>query len=171
MIENIHILLGFSSLISGLIVILSPKGTRRHKLIGRGYVVSMLGLNLTAFGIYRLYDGWGFFHWMAVASLIPLIAGFFAIRYRKIEAHYYFMSWSYIGLLCATISEVFVHIPPAVVLLNHVPHIDSMSMLVLIASGFYFCRNTVNLPTLWVQQLVRRSYDTRSQRRRRSSHC
>ncbi|KMT64824.1 DUF2306 domain-containing protein [Catenovulum maritimum] len=138
MVELIHITLGFSSLISGLFVLLIQKGNHKHKLIGRAYFLSMLGLNLTSFGIYKLFDGWGFFHWMAIASLIPLIAGYIAIRYKKINAHYYFMCWSYIGLLCATISEIFVHVPMAKSLLNTVAHIDTIFMVCLIGFGFYF---------------------------------
>ena len=75
---------------------------------------------------------------MAIASLIPLLAGYVAIRYRKIEAHYFFMCWSYIGLLCATISEIFVHVPIAVQLLNAVPRVDTVFIIVLIVLGFYF---------------------------------
>jgi len=137
MIELIHIILGFSSLISGFTVLLIKKGSRNHRLIGRAYVLSMLGLNLTAFGIYKLFGGWGFFHWMAIASLIPLLAGYISIRYKKIEAHYFFMCWSYIGLLCATISEIFVHLPIAVQLLNVVPRVDTVFIIFLIAAGFY----------------------------------
>lgn len=137
MIELIHVILGFLSLMSGLAVLLIKKGNLKHRLVGRVYVVSMLGLNLTAFGIYKLFGGWGVFHWMAIASLIPLLAGYFAIRYKKIEAHYFFMSWSFIGLLCATISEIFVHIPMAVQLLTTVPYIDAAFMVLLISSGFY----------------------------------
>ena len=136
MIELVHVVLGFLSLISGFIVLLLKKGSPKHRLMGRVYVGSMLGLNLTAFGIYKLFSGWGFFHWMAVASLVPLLAGYFAIRYRKIEAHYFFMNWSYIGLLCASISEIFVHVPMAVQLSNSVSHIDTYLMLLLIGSGF-----------------------------------
>ena len=138
MIELIHVILGFSSLISGFTVLLIKEGSRNHRLVGRAYALSMLGLNLTAFGIYKLFDGWGFFHWMAIASLIPLLAGYVAIRYRKIEAHYFFMCWSYIGLLCATISEIFVHVPIAVQLLNAVPRVDTVFIIVLIVLGFYF---------------------------------
>lgn len=138
MIEFLHIFLGFASLVSGLVVVLTKKGSGKHRLIGRFYALSMLGLNLTAFGIYKLYDGWGFFHWMAVVSLIPLLSGYFAILYKNIVAHYYFMCWSYIGLLCATISEIFVHVPVATLLLSKVSHADTFLMLCLIGSGFYF---------------------------------
>lgn len=136
MIEFIHVVLGFASLISGLAIVLLKKGNAKHRLIGRVYVLSMLGLNLTSFGIYKLYGGWGFFHWMAIASLIPLIAGYFSIRNKNIEAHYFFMCWSLIGLLCATISEIFVHVPMAVELLNSVPHIDNVLMFIIIGFGF-----------------------------------
>lgn len=138
MIEFTHTFLGFASLISGLAILLIKKGSRKHRLIGRLYVLFMLGLNLTAFGIYKLYDGWGIFHWMAVVSLIPLLAGYFAILYKNMISHYYFMCWSYIGLLCATISEIFVHVPVATLLLSEVSHIDTILMLCLIGAGFYF---------------------------------
>jgi uncharacterized membrane protein len=138
MIELLHVFFGFASLISGLSIVLIKKGNRKHRLIGRAYVLFMLGLNLTSFGIYKLYDGWGFFHWMAVVSLIPLLAGYLAILYKNIIAHYYFMCWSYIGLLCATISEIFFHVPLATVLLGKVPHVDTVLILCLIGAGFYF---------------------------------
>jgi hypothetical protein len=98
----------------------------------------MLGLNLTSFGIYKLFDGWGFFHWMAVASLIPLFAGYITIRLKNVNAHYYFMCWSFIGLLCATISEIFVHVLLAKELLNRFAHVDTALMVCLIGLGFYF---------------------------------
>lgn len=138
MVEFFHITLGFLSLISGFFVVLTQKGNLNHKLIGRVYFLSMLGLNLTSFGIYKLFDGWGFFHWMAIASLLPLVAGYIAIRYKNINAHYYFMCWSFIGLLCATISEIFVHVPLATALLNKVSHADTMLMVCLIGFGFYY---------------------------------
>lgn len=138
MIEYFHIFCGFAALASGLVVLLKRKGDAKHRLIGRFYFVFMLSLNLSAFSIYNLYGGWGVFHWMAVASLIPLIAGFVAIRYKNLNAHYYFMSWSYIGLLCATVSEIFVHVPIAVLLQSKVAHLDTAIMLCLIGAGFYF---------------------------------
>ncbi len=138
MIEFTHIFLGFTSLITGIVIVFSKKGSAKHQRIGRVYVASMFGLNMTSFGIYKLYDGWGFFHWMAIASLIPLIAGMIAIYMKNIVGHYYFMCWSYIGLWCATISEIFVHVPLAVSLLQSVSHIDTFMMVCLTCAGFYY---------------------------------
>lgn len=147
MIELIHISLGFSSLVLGSAVLVMPKGTKAHRLLGRFYFISMLGLNLSSFGIYSLFNAWGFFHWMAVASLIPLVAGFIAIKMRRLRAHFYFMCWSYIGLLCATISEIFVHVPIAVSTQELVPHIDSLLMLMLVAFGFYYLPKVYQNPS------------------------
>ncbi|QFU76464.1 DUF2306 domain-containing protein [Halioglobus maricola] len=137
MLAILHTALGFASLIFGLLVLCWRKGDRRHRLVGRAYFFSMLGLNLSSFGMYRLFDGWGFFHWMSLASLTTLLAGYVAIRYRKLVPHYYFMVWSYIGLLCATISEIFAQIEVATAMLAVVPSLDTYLMLVLIGAGLF----------------------------------
>ena len=116
MIETTHTILGFLSLFTGLYILLNRKGTKTHKLIGRIYVGSMFALNTTAFGIYELFGGFGIFHWAAIVSLFSIVGGMVVIMYRKnlkdwITTHYYFMVWSYIGLLAATSNEAFVHIP------------------------------------------------------------
>ncbi|MCM2679635.1 DUF2306 domain-containing protein [Echinimonas agarilytica] len=137
MIEVLHVFFGFASLVSGFIVLLKRKGNSSHRLLGRVYFICMLALNVTSFGIYKLFGGWGVFHWMAIASLAPLVAGYVAIRYKNLNAHYFFICWSYIGLLCATISEIFVHVPLAVFLQSKVPHLDTALMLSLIGAGLY----------------------------------
>ena len=76
----------------------------------------MIGLNLTAFGIYRLFGEFGVFHWFAVGSLATISGGLIPALLRRrikhwIHFHYHFMAWSYVGLLAATSNEAFVHIP------------------------------------------------------------
>lgn len=116
MLGFIHTLLGFLALFSGWVVFLQPKGTRWHVRVGRVYVYSMLGLNLTAFGIYELFGRFGIFHWFALVSLVTLIGGMLPMYLKRhvqhwIYYHYHFMAWSYLGLLAATSNEAFVHIP------------------------------------------------------------
>ncbi|MBI1249119.1 DUF2306 domain-containing protein [bacterium] len=116
MLGVIHTILGFVSLIAGLIVLVRPKGTQTHRILGRVYVFAMLGLNLTSFGIYRLFGGFGVFHWLAVGSLAMLAGAVATVLWRKkikswIYYHYYFMVWSYVGLLAGTSNEAFVHVP------------------------------------------------------------
>lgn len=64
-------------------MVVTRKGTRRHHQIGLVYAVSMLGLNATAFLIYRLFGGFGAFHVAALLSLLTIFAGLLpAVRRR-----------------------------------------------------------------------------------------
>ena len=111
-----HLVASVSALIFGLWVLLIRKGTYLHKWLGYAYFFNMLGLNLSAFFIYRLTGHFGPFHGAAIASLITLIAGFIPayVRYPRkgwLELHYEFMNWSYAGLVAAGVSEALTRIP------------------------------------------------------------
>ncbi len=45
------------ALLTGAMVLLRPKGTAAHRRLGWAYAGSMLGLNVTALLIYRLFGG------------------------------------------------------------------------------------------------------------------
>ena len=75
-VSGLHIGTAISALIIGFCVMLTRKGTRLHKQLGYAYFFNMLGLNLSAFFIYRLTGHFGPFHGAALASFITLIAGF-----------------------------------------------------------------------------------------------
>jgi hypothetical protein len=71
----------------------------------------MVALNGTALLIYDLFGRFGPFHWLALASLATLLAGLVpAMRKRPRRSwlfyHAEYMSWSYVGLLAAAVSEV-----------------------------------------------------------------
>jgi uncharacterized membrane protein len=125
-------LLGFThtatamlALAAGAAVLLTRKGTTRHRQVGWLYVASMLALNATALGIYRLFGAFGPFHAFAIASLFTVIAGVAAAvrarghrraratqaRARALEQHYAWMTWSYVGLVAAAMSEVATRAP------------------------------------------------------------
>lgn len=55
---------------------LNRRGTRFYRYAGRVYVVSMLVLNVTAFGIYQLFGGFGVFRAFALLSLIARVGGY-----------------------------------------------------------------------------------------------
>lgn len=114
----IHTGFATCALVTGTIVVFRPKGTRNHRLLGRLYVGSMVGLLGTAFLIYRLFGGFGVFHWLAVLGALTLIGGFVAARLRGsisgwLEPHYYLMGYSYVGLVAATGAEIAVRVPGA----------------------------------------------------------
>ena len=115
MIVALHTACGFLALLLGLVVLWNPKGTLLHRRLGILYCLAMLVLNLTAFGIYRVFGRFGIFHVMAIVSLLTVLAGLIPVLFRRrirqwLAWHYQFMAWSYAGLLAATANEAFVHI-------------------------------------------------------------
>ena len=112
----VHALLGVAALILGLAVLLRRKGTRVHRQIGQGYVLSMLLLNATALMIYDIHGRFGPFHVASALSLATVGAGFVPVYLRRprrawMLRHATFMCWSYVGLLAAFVSEVAVRVP------------------------------------------------------------
>lgn len=110
----LHLLVAIIGIISGTVVILSKKGTAAHKWFGRSYVIMMVAINLSAFLIYEVYGRFALFHWMAVFSLLTVIAGYIPAQTRKSNwraRHAYFMSASYVGLLAALAAEILTRTP------------------------------------------------------------
>jgi len=69
----------------------------------------MLAVNGTALMIYELFGHFGPFHWMALASLASVVAGYWPARRRRAgwrARHAYYMTGSYVGLLAALVSEI-----------------------------------------------------------------
>jgi uncharacterized membrane protein len=60
-----HLIIALLAIVFGTLVILSRKGTRKHKWLGRAYSGSMVAVNVSALLIYELFGGFGLFHWMA----------------------------------------------------------------------------------------------------------
>ncbi len=103
-----HFIISVLALISGTVVLLNVKGTTFHKRVGYVYVISMLTLNLSSFFIIS-FGGFSLFHFFAIVSLLTVLGGIYAVwkRYKNwLTAHYYFMSWSVVGLYAALWSEI-----------------------------------------------------------------
>jgi uncharacterized membrane protein len=120
-----HLATAILALAAGAAVLLTVKGTRRHRRVGWLYVSAMVAMNGSALLIYRLFGGFGPFHAFALVSLAGLIAGTVAAirarqariahdpqrRSRLVGMHYQFMTWSYVGLCAAAVSEVATRLP------------------------------------------------------------
>lgn len=112
----IHTLFAIIAIIVGLMIFLMRKGTRRHRTMGYVYIISMLGLNITALMIYKVLGFFGPFHVLALISLAALFAGWWP-AYRKkppekwLRKHYEGICWSYIGLMAALVAEIAVRLP------------------------------------------------------------
>jgi uncharacterized membrane protein len=139
--SGLHIGAAVSALIFGLCVFLTRKGTRLHKQFGYAYFFNMLLLNISALFIYRLTGQFGPFHGAALASLLTLMAGFTAAYLRLpqgrwLELHYEFMSWSYVGLVAAGVSEATTRLPSA----PFWPAVFAGTLIVLLLGGSLIAR-------------------------------
>jgi len=113
---QIHLASAIVALAAGAWVVLRPKGTATHRRIGWVYAFSMLTLNVTALMIYRLTGTFGPFHIAALLSLATLIAGIIPAWRRRpagkwLDHHYFWMAYSYLGLLAATVAETATRVP------------------------------------------------------------
>jgi uncharacterized membrane protein len=142
----IHVTFGIVALLTGSGVILLRKGTRWHRTLGHFYLNSMIGLNVSALFIYRLFGTFGPFHWMAVASLITLLLGMLPIFTRRpkgrwLELHGGFISGSYVGLVAATASEITSRAPGT-------GEFEGLSVVItsitIIGVGVYFIQRNLN---------------------------
>ena len=112
----VHLGFGMLAILLGGTIFRITKGTQLHRLLGYGYVVTMLGLNITALAIYRVFGVFGPFHVLAIVSLATLVAGFVPVYFKWPREdwllwHYNGMCWSYVGLLAATAAEIAVRLP------------------------------------------------------------
>lgn len=116
----IHFIASVFALLLGTLILILPKGTSKHKVIGRLYTAAILFVLITAFMTYRLFGTWGIFHWTAVVSSLTLICGIIPILLKRptknyISLHFSFMYWSIIGVYGAFVSETLVRMPKVVV--------------------------------------------------------
>ncbi len=104
----LHTIAAVLAMVFGTVVLLNVKGTKFHVRIGYAYVVMMLFLNISSFFIVN-FGGFSIFHFFAIVSLATIIAAMIPTLRRPkkwLVYHYYFMSWSVVGLYCAFWSEV-----------------------------------------------------------------
>ena len=100
-----HVLAAVSALLVGAAVLLVPKGTHTHRVIGAVYVLALVLVNMAALSLHR-ENAFGVFHALAVASLITVAVGLSPLLLGKrsapaIATHAYCMTWSYAGVVAA----------------------------------------------------------------------
>lgn len=135
----IHLISSIVALIIGTLVLIMKKGTIQHKRIGYVYVISMVLLLLTSFMIYRLFNGWGIFHYTTIASLLTISLGMIPIWTKKPSKkwkymHFSFMYWSVIGLYSAFVAEVITRIPET----SFFGMVGIAFVIIVLAGGIFF---------------------------------
>lgn len=107
----LHVVLAIVCLLVGAAVLSRRKGGHTHRVLGYAYSAALLLVNVSALSAYGESGVPGPFHAMAVVSLVTLSAGFIPAMLRRprgwwLELHAYFMSWSYVGLVAAGVSQL-----------------------------------------------------------------
>jgi uncharacterized membrane protein len=116
----IHVITAVAGLALGAAVLSMPKGTPLHRRIGIAYFGAMLVTNLSIMPVSArvmpIIGTFGFFHILAVVSLITLMFGGLALAQwhksrdpERMRAHQNHMAFSYLGLVMAAASEIIVN--------------------------------------------------------------
>jgi len=102
---TLHIIAAVAALVIGMIVLLSPKGTPKHKFLGRLWVTAMTFVAVGSFGIRSLEHDGGFswIHFLSIFTLGAMLFAIINIRQGRIRAHYSAMIGSFIGAILAGI--------------------------------------------------------------------
>jgi uncharacterized membrane protein len=90
---TLHLSAALLALVLGAIVLASPKGTRRHKVLGRAWVGLMMVVAVSSFWI-----GFSWIHLLSIWTLISLGCAIWFIRRGNVRAHRGFMIGTFLGL-------------------------------------------------------------------------
>lgn len=104
----LHTIAATLAMLFGTMVLFNKKGTLFHKRLGYIYVFMMLFLNISSFFVIN-FGGFSIFHFFAIVSLLTIFGAMIPTLRRSknwYSYHYYFMSWSVVGLYCAFWSEL-----------------------------------------------------------------
>jgi uncharacterized membrane protein len=100
-----HLVTALIALPLGAWILYFPKGTPRHKLLGKIWVVAML---ITAFASCFI-QSWGklsFIHFFSVWTPISITMAIYYIRKGEVKKHLEYMRGTYMGLVIAGVLAV-----------------------------------------------------------------
>jgi uncharacterized membrane protein len=105
-----HVAAALSALGAGAAVLLLPKGTHRHRMLGTVYALALVLVNVAALSLHR-ENTFGVFHALAVVSLLTIAVGLAYLLLGRsspmvITTHAYCMTWSYAGLVAAGFGQL-----------------------------------------------------------------
>jgi len=109
----VHTVLAMFGIAIGLFQLLRPKGGAIHRARGYAFVYAMLIADGAAMLVFQFTGSFNILHVGALANLacivfamVPLLQSPRPSNWRN--QHYYWMSWSYVGLLAAATTELVV---------------------------------------------------------------
>ena len=112
---TIHTVLATLCIVVGLIQLVRPKRGPGHRALGYAYVYAMLVADGAIMLVYRFTGQFNIFHAAAILNLVSIVFAIVPVLRSPRPAnwklqHYYWISWSYVGLLSAALTEFVVRI-------------------------------------------------------------
>jgi uncharacterized membrane protein len=113
----IHTVLAMLGIVVGSIQFLRPKRGPMHRARGYAFVYAMLVADGTAMLVFQFTGRFNILHVGAIVNLLCIVLAILPVLRSPRPSnwknqHYYFMSWSYVGLLAAAVTELVVRTGP-----------------------------------------------------------
>ncbi len=106
----IHTVLAMLCIVVGLLQLVRPKRGPGHRARGYAYVYAMVVADGAIMLVYRFTGQFNLFHAAAILNLTCIVFAIIPVLRSPRPAnwklqHYYWISWSYVGLLAAAATE------------------------------------------------------------------
>lgn len=114
---TIHTVLAAAGIVLGLVQFLTRKRGSLHRAVGYAFVYAMLVADCAALLVFQFTGVFNILHVGVLTSLACIAAGLWPVLHspRRTdwrEKHYLWISWSYVGLLAAAVTELAVRTLP-----------------------------------------------------------
>ena len=98
---QLHSFLAIAAFLLGLVQLLAPKGSSRHRMFGWAWVNLMAIVALSSFFIHeiRMWGAWSVIHLLSIQVLAFLPIGVVCARRGRIDSHRYIFTRMFIGAL------------------------------------------------------------------------
>jgi hypothetical protein len=110
---SIHAGLAMFCIVAGAVQLLRRKGGASHRALGYAYVYAMLVADGAAMLTYRFTGQFNAFHVLAIVNFVCVVLAMVPLLQNPRPAnwklrHYYRITWSYVGLIAAAVTELIV---------------------------------------------------------------
>lgn len=111
----IHTTLALLCIVVGAVQLVRPKRGMGHRARGYAYVYAILIADGAAMLLYRFTGAFNIFHVGALVNFVFVIVAIVPVLRTPRPAgwkhwHYYFIAWSYVGLISAALTETVVRL-------------------------------------------------------------
>ena len=107
----IHLSAAIWLILSGAVQLLMKKGTKPHKVVGWSWMVAMVVVAISSFGIPGILDwfyGYGPIHLLSIWVLICVVVSLVAVQKGNIRIHKAYTVGAYLGAIGAGIAAMLV---------------------------------------------------------------